>query len=134
MLHRPPLRVVLALSALLGLLLTGCSSGSPTPDRAPTGTATRTALPTVRVADLPPEARETLRLIDRGGPFPYEKDGATFGNFEGILPKQRRGYYREYTVRTPGEGDRGARRIVTGQGGEIYYTDDHYETFREVLR
>ncbi|MFD7443063.1 ribonuclease domain-containing protein [Streptomyces sp. NPDC059909] len=132
--HRSPLRLALALSALLGLLLTGCSSGVQAPDAAPTGTATRAALATVRPADLPPEARETLRLIDEGGPFPYEKDGAAFGNFEGILPKQHRGYYREYTVRTPGERDRGARRIVTGRGGEIYYTDDHYETFREVLR
>ncbi|MGW7366336.1 ribonuclease domain-containing protein [Streptomyces sp. NPDC054841] len=132
-----PLRLLLALSAILGLLLTGCSAGSgagsgpgsDVPSPAPTGTA----LAIVRVAELPPEARETLRLIERGGPFPYEKDGATFGNFERILPEQKRGYYREYTVRTPGESDRGARRIVTGQEGEIYYTDDHYKTFREVL-
>ncbi|WP_351224275.1 ribonuclease domain-containing protein [Streptomyces sp. NPDC002133] len=134
MLHRPLLRLALALLALLGLLSTGCSSGSDALNRAPTKVVARTALPTVRVADLPPEARETLRLIDRGGPFPYEKDGAVFGNFEGILPKQGRGHYREYTVRTPGERDRGARRIVTGQSGEIYYTDDHYATFTEVLR
>ncbi|MFC5803844.1 ribonuclease domain-containing protein [Streptomyces formicae] len=144
MLHRPPplrdlriprlLRLVLAaaLLACLGLPTAGCSPGSGT--QSPAAPTDRTGLQTVRVGDLPPEARETLRLIDRGGPFPYEKDGATFGNFERILPRQQRGYYREYTVRTPGEGDRGARRIVTGQGGEVYYTDDHYETFREVLR
>ncbi|RII19429.1 Guanyl-specific ribonuclease St [Streptomyces sp. YIM 130001] len=88
----------------------------------------------VTVEELPAEARETLRLIDASGPFPYEKDGSRFGNFEGLLPDQRRGYYREFTVRTPHEGDRGARRIVTGSGGEIYYTDDHYETFKAVLR
>ncbi len=89
---------------------------------------------TLTEAELPPEGRRTLRLIDDGGPFPYDKDGTTFGNFERILPRQQRGYYREYTVRTPGERDRGARRIVTGRGGEFYYTDDHYETFKAVLR
>ncbi|MFE7775999.1 ribonuclease domain-containing protein [Streptomyces sp. NPDC057445] len=131
MLHRPLLRRAMALLVLLGVLLAGCSAASEVRSPAPTSTP---ALGSVRAAELPPEARETLRLIDRGGPFPYAKDGATFGNFEGILPGQRRGYYHEYTVRTPGERDRGARRIVTGQRGEIYYTDDHYETFREVLR
>ncbi|MFK4070016.1 ribonuclease domain-containing protein [Streptomyces sp. NPDC029674] len=89
---------------------------------------------TVQADRLPAEARKTLRRIDDGGPFPYEKDGAVFGNFERELPRQKRGYYREYTVRTPGERDRGARRIVTGGGGEIYYTDDHYASFKAVLR
>jgi ribonuclease T1 len=83
---------------------------------------------------LPAEARETLALIDRGGPFPYAKDGAVFGNFERELPARPRGYYHEYTVRTPGESDRGARRVVTGQSAEFYYTDDHYASFRAVLR
>jgi ribonuclease T1 len=85
-------------------------------------------------ARLPAEARTTLALIDKGGPFPYARDGIVFGNFEGMLPKHQRGYYHEYTVKTPGAHDRGARRIVTGQGGEIYYTDDHYKSFRAVLR
>jgi len=89
---------------------------------------------TVRASALPAEARQTLALIDRGGPFPYAKDGVVFGNFERELPRQQRGYYHEFTVRTPGSRDRGARRIVTGQGGEIYYTDDHYNSFRAVLR
>jgi ribonuclease T1 len=89
---------------------------------------------TVRESELPPEARETLRLIDAGGPFPHDRDGAVFGNFEGLLPRQPRGHYREYTVRTPGSRDRGARRIVAGRGGETYYTDDHYASFRAVLR
>ncbi len=89
----------------------------------------------VRLADLPPQARRTVALIDAGGPFPYAKDGATFNNFEGVLPRQGRGYYREYTVPTPGERDRGARRIVTGdRDRELFYTADHYETFVRVQR
>jgi len=91
-------------------------------------------LPTVPVGDLPPQARETLVLVDRDGPFPYAKDGTTFNNLEGLLPDRPRGYYREYTVVTPGEADRGARRLVVGQGGDVYYTDDHYRSFRQVIR
>ena len=87
----------------------------------------------IRAADLPGEARATLALIKAGGPFPYEKDGTVFGNREGRLPPERRGYYREYTVRTPGSRDRGARRIIAGKPGEYYYTDDHYRTFRRIL-
>jgi ribonuclease T1 len=87
----------------------------------------------VRNAELPPEARATLALIRNGGPFFYPKDGAPFGNREQLLPKRPRGYYREYTVKTPGRRDRGARRIVVGQGGEFYYSDDHYRSFRRIL-
>ena len=87
----------------------------------------------VRVVDLPPEARATLSLIEKGGPFPYARDGAVFGNRERQLPKQKRGYYHEYTVGTPGARDRGARRIVAGRGGELYYTDDHYRSFRRIV-
>ncbi|MFJ3902499.1 ribonuclease domain-containing protein [Streptomyces sp. NPDC090025] len=108
--------------------------GAPTrtaaPSRAPSAAS---GLPTVRAADLPPEARRTLALIRSDGPFPYAKDGSVFGNFERELPRRPRGYYREYTVKTPGGRDRGARRIVTGQDGEIYYTADHYASFREVI-
>jgi ribonuclease T1 len=82
--------------------------------------------------ELPREARETLALIDKGGPFPYERDGGVFGNFEKRLPIRERGYYLEYTVRTPGVKHRGARRIVAGRNGERYYTDDHYQTFRRI--
>ncbi|MEV0527641.1 ribonuclease domain-containing protein [Streptomyces sp. NPDC050439] len=129
-------RVLGALLVCLAVLLTGCSSDSggeaessaSAPAWAPHGMAT------VRADRLPAEARRTLRLIDDGGPFTYAKDGSVFGNFEGELPKQRRGHYREYTVRTPGERDRGARRIVTGSGDETYYTDDHYASFKAVLR
>ena len=91
-------------------------------------------LPIILWNDLPPEAQETIELIDQGGPFPYDKDGSTFGNREGILPDRPHGYYKEYTVITPGSRDRGARRIVGGADGELYYTDDHYDSFREVVR
>jgi ribonuclease T1 len=84
------------------------------------------------VAQLPPEARQTLALIRQGGPFPYRKDGSDFFNREGRLPPRERGYYREYTVPTPGSRDRGARRIVTGRGGEAWYTADHYRSFRRI--
>ena len=81
---------------------------------------------------LPAEALDTLALIERGGPFPHRQDGATFQNREQLLPARPRGYYREYTVRTPGSRDRGARRIVSGgrPPTEFFYTDDHYRSFR----
>jgi ribonuclease T1 len=82
---------------------------------------------------LPPEAWHTVALIKAGGPFPYQRDGSVFHNRESLLPKRSRGYYREYTVNTPGAKDRGARRIVAGQGGEFYYTEDHYRTFRRII-
>jgi len=87
---------------------------------------------TVEFAELPKEAQQTLRLIQSGGPFPYSRDGIVFGNFEKRLPRQPRGYYREYTVRTPWLRDRGPRRIIQGTGGELYYTDDHYQSFRRI--
>jgi ribonuclease T1 len=88
----------------------------------------------VALADLPPEAADTVELIDRGGPFPYDGDGAPFGNREGLLPDRGYRYYREYTVVTPGSDDRGARRIVAGAGGELYWTDDHYASFVRIRR
>ncbi len=145
-------RALAGLLVVLAVLLTGCASGTSTgtgagpdastvtaPRSGPTAAGASTpawagGMTTVRESRLPVEARGTLALIDRGGPFPYARDGVVFGNFEGHLPEHRRGYYHEYTVRTPGSRDRGARRIVTGQGGEIYYTDDHYDSFRAVLR
>jgi ribonuclease T1 len=94
----------------------------------------------VTVSELPREAGDTLVLIKSGGPFPFRKDGIVFMNRERRLPMQPRGYYTEYTVRTPGRADRGARRIIAGKGdtgspatgGEYYYSDDHYETFRRI--
>lgn len=89
-------------------------------------------IPEIPAAQLPAEAQATLALIRKGGPFPYAKDGSIFGNREGILPRQKRGYYREYTVKTPGVRTRGARRIVAGAGGEYYYTEDHYNRFSRI--
>ena len=109
-------------------------SGAATPRRTatPEPARARDGLATIGGSKLPPEARDTLKLIEQGGPFPFDQDGAIFQNREGLLPRQARGYYHEYTVITPGEGDRGARRIVTGQRGELYYTDDHYDSFKRV--
>jgi ribonuclease T1 len=86
----------------------------------------------IDAADLPEQARGTLQLIRRGGPFPYARDGTVFGNREGMLPAGPRGYYHEYTVPTPGSRDRGARRIIAGRLGEYYYTDDHYRSFKRI--
>ncbi|KRF17421.1 hypothetical protein ASG90_09080 [Nocardioides sp. Soil797] len=83
---------------------------------------------------LPAEARDTLDLIDGGGPYPYDRDGVTFENREGILPDRQGGYYHEYTVSTPGEDDRGARRIVTGDDDEFFWTADHYSSFERIRR
>lgn len=89
-------------------------------------------LGTVPLSALPREAKATLNLIRAGGPFPFEKDGTTFGNRERLLPLRPRGYYREYTVPTPGLDSRGARRIVTGRVGEYYWTADHYRSFQRI--
>ena len=86
----------------------------------------------IAYAALPPEAQQTLKLIRKGGPYPYQRDGVAFGNYERLLPLRSRGYYREYTVPTPGVKHRGARRIIAGQTGEYYYTDDHYRSFRRI--
>lgn len=83
----------------------------------------------VALSELPPEASDTEDLIASDGPFPYPEDGTVFQNREGLLPDCESGYYHEYTVKTPGSADRGARRIVTGTGGEHFYTDDHYASF-----
>ncbi len=94
-------------------------------------------LPTISVAELPRQGRETYQLIRQGGPFPYEKDGVVFGNRERQLPPQARGYYHEYTVRTPRARNRGARRIVCGGRVQVpdvcYYTGDHYVSFRRIV-
>lgn len=90
-------------------------------------------LPVVDPADLPREARDTMELIDHGGPYPFPgRDDVTFSNRERLLPQQPRGYYREYTVITPGSSDRGARRIIAGRGGDWYWTADHYDSFSRI--
>jgi len=93
----------------------------------------------VSIGQLPAEARRTQQLIRDGGPFPYSKDGTVFGNRERLLPRAPRGYYREYTVPTPGSRDRGARRIVCGGQRPVapdacYYSDDHYASFRLIAQ
>jgi ribonuclease T1 len=90
------------------------------------------AINEIAYAALPPEAQQTLRSIRKGGPYPYQRDGVAFGNYERLLPQRHRGYYREYTVPTPGAKHRAARRIIAGQIGEYYYTDDHYRSFRRI--
>ena len=106
-----------------------------------TGFDAAAAASDVALADLPREARTTHVLILRGGPYPYPKDGVTFGNFENNLPRHKRGYYREFTVPTPGAKNRGARRIVCGAEARdwsrnapdaCWYTGDHYKTFQKI--
>lgn len=120
MLHTLALRLLLMLALVAGLVACAPPAGSDT--RLPSH------------AGLPPEAIETLALIQRGGPFPYRKDGTTFQNRERLLPTKPRGFYREYTVPTPGSRDRGARRIVAGGNPPevFYYTADHYSSFRQI--
>ena len=137
--------LLLVVAVVLGVwLLNGRDPGTPTgsaPDPTPTMSSTAdsgidpdSGLPLVALDDLPPEAADTVRLIDSGGPFPYDRDGATFGNREGLLPDEGFGYYREYTVETPGSDDRGARRIVGGDEDELYWTADHYASFARIER
>lgn len=118
--------------AILSLLLALHLWGPDVHARAPGPSEPRE----VALDELPREARQTLELIRRGGPFPYAKDGTVFFNRERLLPPQRRGYYTEYTVPTPGASDRGARRIVAGgdprASGEYYYTRDHYRSFCRI--
>lgn len=139
----------LLVMALAITMLTNCSGSTATqPDASRTYERTSAApstkgqpptakdgLRTVAYAELPKQAQTTIKLIDAGGPFPYPRDdGKTYRNREGHLPKQKPGYYQEYTVKTPGESDRGARRIVVGQNGTMYYTSDHYNSFRRIVR
>lgn len=115
---------------------TEATEATETTSSAPTGDVDpESGLPWIAESELPPEALDTLKDIDNGGPYDFPgKDDTTFTNREGLLPDHESGYYREYTVITPGSDDRGARRIVTGQGGEFYYTDDHYSSFRRIAR
>ena len=157
--RRRGLVLVVVLGAILGLV--GCSTATVAPP-APTVTVTVTAtpgatpdatgatdtdpangavaptspttdLPTVTVGELPTEAVAMLALIAEGGPYEYSQDGQTFQNREGILPSAPYGSYSEYTVETPGSSDRGARRFVVADSGAVFYTDDHYQSFREVI-
>jgi ribonuclease T1 len=124
--------VFACLRAAAGLLLAAALFGAaPAPAR-----TTPEQLPEIAVVDLPTQGRELLGLIRSGGPFPYERDGVVFGNREHLLPAEPRGYYHEYTVRTPGSHTRGARRIICGgpkQSPDLcYYTADHYRSFKRI--
>ncbi len=132
--------VVRASLWLLALLLAaGCAVAAPVPPSSAGGTAGRSGpaapagMATIARADLPAEARDTLALIASHGPYPYAQDGAVFENREGLLPDRPRGHYHEYTVVTPGSSDRGARRIIAGNDGELYWTADHYASFAWIL-
>jgi ribonuclease T1 len=134
------------------ILALGGASGAPASARDDSvPRMAKNAMQEISKEKLPPEARDTLQLIERGGPFPYERDGIVFGNFEKKLPQKERGHYQEYTVKTPGVKHRGARRIIAGgcpagarkskdgppvlapcDKGERYYTGDHYRSFSKV--
>ena len=123
-----------ASAALSALLLTGLAGGAQAKEAAPTATP---ALAEISLSELPAPAQETYRLVHTGGPFPFAKDGVVFGNRERLLPRKNRGFYREYTVKTPGARTRGARRLICGgtppTAPEVcFYTDDHYASFKRV--
>ena len=116
------------------LLLSGLAGGAQAKEATPTATP---ALAEIQLGELPVQAQETHRLVLAGGPFPHAKDGVVFGNRERLLPRKARGFYREYTVKTPGARDRGARRLVCGgtppTAPEVcYYTGDHYASFQRI--
>ncbi|MGV3569403.1 MAG: ribonuclease domain-containing protein [Ramlibacter sp.] len=122
-------------SCLLAVAISGCSPAAEA--RGPLDGSAAGGSVAVRVAELPRQGQETYELIRQGGPFPYEKDGSVFGNRERLLPIEKRGYWREYTVKTPGSRDRGARRIVCGGPARAphacFYTADHYASFRKIV-
>jgi guanyl-specific ribonuclease Sa len=99
---------------------------------APARDAPSPSVPAVHLSRLPPEARRTIDLVRAGGPFPYRRDGVVFHNRERVLPPRPGGWYREFTVPSPGRRDRGPRRVVAGRDGALYYTGDHYRTFQRV--
>ncbi|MFD3947879.1 ribonuclease domain-containing protein [Streptomyces sp. NPDC058579] len=129
----PRISAIGGAAALVSTLLLGApatAAVAPT-SAAPAASAfAAAAVGDICYSDLPSQAHDTLRLIEQGGPFPYRQDGTVFQNREGILPGHSTGYYHEYTVKTPGSSNRGARRIVTGESSqEDYYTADHYASF-----
>jgi ribonuclease T1 len=127
--RRGVLKLVLTYSMLFSALAWNGAQAKETPESL--------ALATVALSNLPAQGYETYQLIRQGGPFPYEKDGAIFGNRERLLPSHKRGYYREYTVKTPGSSNRGAKRIVCGGAATApdvcYFTVDHYASYRKIV-
>lgn len=123
----------------VALLALASAASAPALARNTQSADAKTAETTIAAALLPVQGRDVLTLIDQGGPFRHDKDGTVFGNRERLLPPQPRGFYREYTVRTPGVSHRGARRIVCGglkpaQSEACFYTEDHYASFRRIIR
>jgi ribonuclease T1 len=131
-----PVKKIINIIKCLSIFLAALVWLAPTAqarENAPQRERVQAALADVSVKALPSEARDTLKLIEKGGPYPFDRDGIVFSNFEKRLPIKERGYYNEFTVKTPGVKHRGARRIVTGKGGEKYYSDDHYATFKRIV-
>lgn len=123
--------IALMLALAVGYGVRAVRSAEPAPRHFGT-TATRAPV-AAPLSSLPKQAAQTVALIERGGPFPYPRnDGAVFHNIERTLPREDDGFYREYTVVTPGSADRGARRIIVGKDGKFYYTPDHYRSFVRV--
>ena len=126
-------RVLAVAFALLAGLVAGCSEATSADTAGQrTGTDSESGLTWIARSDLPPGAIDTLDEIADGPPYAYDRDGATFENREGLLPEEQSGYYQEFTVVTPGSSDRGARRIIWGLDDELYYTDDHYQSFERI--
>jgi len=124
-------------SAVTTALLLSGLAGSAQAKEISNKPTTTPALADIALSELPVQAQETHRLVLAGGPFPHAKDGVVFGNRERLLPRKARGFYREYTVKTPGARDRGARRLVCGgtppSAPEVcYYTGDHYASFKRI--
>jgi ribonuclease T1 len=131
-----PFVALLALLIAATLGLAGCGSGSSNSSSKSSNSAAAkpAGMASIAEASLPAEARDVIKRIDDGSTFQYRQDGVTFQNRERLLPSEPSGYYREYTVVTPGAADRGARRLILGRKGELYYTQDHYGSFLWVLR
>jgi len=130
-------RIAAVKFALTSFLLAATIAGPTAQARTQADRPAQSISATIRVVELPRQGRETYELIRQGGPFPYDKDGVVFGNRERLLPQQKRGYWREYTVTTPGSRDRGARRIVCGGPARVphacFYTADHYASFQKIV-
>jgi ribonuclease T1 len=131
--RRRPLLALIILILLLGGGYTARAVQDHSSSMArPTVSGSTTSAGSVMLSSLPAQARETVALIEHGGPFPYAQDGTVYDNLERQLPAHPVGYYHEYTVPTPGSADRGARRIVTGKDGSYWYTGDHYASFQRI--
>lgn len=131
-------RAAAVLLTLLAALFTGLGVAGPAQAQAPATPVAQArcgdtaGFTVVALSSLPPQATDTYHLIRQGGPYPYKQDGTVFTNREGLLPSCASGYYHEYTVVTPGSPTRGTRRIITGKGGEYFYTGDHYASFQLI--